>query len=154
MHKFAATIFRKLKNCFILHHQTWSDNTYLIMEFFWICFVTWISTGQFQAPFVFDNFVCWKGLGLKEKIKLPFLRLFDDPLSKYLTFKRISCMQWLFWVIYQNHRGLGPAFAAHFLHDFSIKIFFIWYSIYEQSFNVIPFFFLKISSKMCYWVLI
>ena len=33
-------------------------------------------------------------------------------------------MQWLFWVIYQNYRGLGLAFGAHFLHDFSIKIFF------------------------------
>ena len=30
-------------------------------------------------------------------------------------------MQWLFWVIYQNYRGLGLAFAVHFLHDLSIK---------------------------------
>ena len=87
-------------------------------------------------------------------MKLSFLRLFDNPLSKYFTFKIISCMQWLFWVIYQNYRGLGLAFAAHFLHDFSIKMFFIWYSIYGQSFNVIPFFLLKMSNKMCYWVLI
>ena len=39
-------------------------------------------------------------------------------------------MQWLFWVIYQNYKevcGLGQAFgfAAHFLHHFSIKMFFI-----------------------------
>ena len=34
-------------------------------------------------------------------------------------------MQWLFLVIYQNYRGLGLAFAAHFLHDFSKKMFFI-----------------------------
>ena len=40
----------------------------------------------------------------QEKIKLPFLRLFDNPLSKYLTFKIISCMQWMFWVIYQNYK--------------------------------------------------
>ena len=41
-------------------------------------------------------------------------------------------MQWLFWVIYQNYKGLGLAFGAYFLHDFSIKMFFIWYSIYGQ----------------------
>ena len=28
-------------------------------------------------------------------------------------------MQWLFWVVYQNY-----TFGAHFLHDFSIKMFF------------------------------
>ena len=37
-------------------------------------------------------------------------------------------MQWLFWVIYWNYRGLGTVFAAYFLHDFSIKMFFNWYS--------------------------
>ena len=44
-------------------------------------------------------------------------------------------------------RGLRLAFVAHFLHDFSIKMFFIWCSIYGQSFNAIPFFLLKISNK-------
>ena len=47
------------------------------------------------------------------------------------------------------YRGLGLAFVAHFLHDFSIKMLFILYSIYEQGFIVIPFFILKISNKMC-----
>ena len=37
-------------------------------------------------------------------------------------------------------RDLGLAFSAHFLHDFSIKMFLIYYSINGQSFNVIPFF--------------
>ena len=46
-------------------------------------------------------------------------------------------------------RGLGLAFGTYFLHDFSIKIFFIWYSYNGQNFNVTPYFFLKISSKMC-----
>ena len=46
-------------------------------------------------------------------------------------------------------RGLGIAFGAHFLHDFSIKMFLIKSSINEQSFNVISFFLLKISNKMC-----
>ena len=40
-------------------------------------------------------------------------------------------------------RGLELAFGAHFLHDSSTK-----------SFNVIYFFLLKISNKMCYLVLI
>ena len=41
--------------------------------------------------------------------------------------------------------------TTYFLHDFSIKMFFIWYSIYGQSFSVIPFFLLKVANKMCYW---
>ena len=47
-------------------------------------------------------------------------------------------------------RGLGLAFSAHFLHDFSIKMFRVKYSINRQSFNVTPYFFRKISNKMCY----
>ena len=46
-------------------------------------------------------------------------------------------------------RGLGLAFGAHFLHDFSIKMFLIKFSINGQSFNVTPYFFLKLSNKMC-----
>ena len=38
----------------------------------------------------------------ERQIKLSFLKLFDNSLSKYLICKRIPCMQWLFWVIYQN----------------------------------------------------
>ena len=38
------------------------------------------------GPF-FDNFIYWKGLGSKEKMKLPFLRIFDNPVSKYLILK-------------------------------------------------------------------
>ena len=38
------------------------------------------------------------------------------------------------------YRGLGLAFGAYSLHDFSIKMFSIKYSINGQSFNVIPFF--------------
>ena len=47
-------------------------------------------------------------------------------------------------------RGLGLAFGAHFLHDFSIKMFLIKFSINGQSFNVTHYFFLKISNKMSY----
>ena len=44
-------------------------------------------------------------------------------------------------------RGLGIAFGLHFLHDFSIEMFLIQYSIIWQSFNVTSFLFLKISNK-------
>ena len=37
-------------------------------------------------------------------------------------------------------RGLELAFGAYFLHGFSIKMFFIKYSISGQSFNVNTFF--------------
>ena len=47
-------------------------------------------------------------------------------------------------------RGLGLAFGAHFLRDFSIKMFLICYFYNGQKFNVAPYFFLKISNKMCY----
>ena len=53
-------------------------------------------------------------------------------------------MQWLFWVIYQII-GLGIAFSAHFLHDFSMQMFLFDTPNWGQSFNVIPFFLLKIS---------
>ena len=46
--------------------------------------------------------------------------------------------------------GVGLTFDAHFLHDFSIKFFPVQYSINGKSFNVIPFFLLMISNKMCY----
>ena len=49
--------------------------------------------------------------GFERKIKLTFLMLFNNPLSKYLISKRISCMQWLFWVIYQNS---GTSFSCTF----------------------------------------
>ena len=52
--------------------------------------------------------------------------LFDNLLSEQLIFKRISCVQWLFWgYLAKLKRGLGLAFGAHFLHDFSIKMFLI-----------------------------
>ena len=47
-------------------------------------------------------------------------------------------------------RSLGLAFSAHLLYDFFIKMFLIQYSISGQSFNVTPYFFLKISNKICY----
>ena len=42
------------------------------------------------------------------KNEVNFLRLFENPLSNYLIFQTISCVQWLFWVIYQNYEGESP----------------------------------------------
>ena len=44
-------------------------------------------------------------------------------------------------------RVLGLAFGAYFLHDFSIKMFLIKYSIDGKSFKVIPFFFSRYQTK-------
>ena len=43
----------------------------------------------FQIPFVFHNNVHKKRLGSKAKIKLDFLRSFDNPLLKYLICERV-----------------------------------------------------------------
>ena len=102
-----------------------------------------------SGPFVFDNFVYWKRLGSKEERKLPFLRLFDNPLSKCLTFKIIACndCSGLFTKII---KGSGTTFCCTFSAWFFYKKFFIWYSTNGQRFNVINFFLLKISNKMFY----
>ena len=64
-------------------------------------------------------------------------RFSDNPISKYLIFKIVSCMQWLFWVIYQNYRNLGLAFGIIFSYKyfwFNTQLIINW-----QSFNVISF---------------
>ena len=60
---------------------------------------------------------------MKEKIKLNVLRLFDNPLSKYLILKRI-CVLVVLDYLQKSKRGLGLTFVAHFLEAF-IKMFFI-----------------------------
>ena len=66
--------------------------------------------------------------------------------QNFLFLKEFLAWNGYFWLL---KMGLGLAFVAHFLYDFSIKIIFI-YSINGQSFNVIPLFLPKISNKMCY----
>ena len=56
-------------------------------------------------------------------------------------------------------RGLGIACRANFLHDFPFSSFlhdvpYLILFINGESFNVIPFFLLKIPNKMSYKVLI
>ena len=66
-----------------------------------------------------------------------FFGIFGNPLSKTSYFQNnfLHAMAVLGYLP-KLKRGLGLAFGAHFLHG--------------QSFNVIIFFFLKISNKMCY----
>ena len=52
--------------------------------------------------------------------------------QNFLFVKEFLACNGYFWLL---KMGLGIAFVAHFLHDFSIKIIFI-YSINGQSFNV------------------
>ena len=49
----------------------------------------------------------------ERKIKLTFFNLFDNPSSKYPICERIPCMQWLFWVIYQNWKGFWEKLLVH-----------------------------------------
>ena len=60
----------------------------------------------------------------KKKIKLTFLRFFDNPLSKHLIFKKNSLHAMVVLVcLAKLKRDLGLAFGTHFLHYFSIKMF-------------------------------
>ena len=66
------------------------------------------------------------GLGSEEKIKLTFLRLFDNPLLKISYFLKNFLHEMTVWGYLQKlNRDLGLAFGAHFLHDFLIKMLFI-----------------------------
>ena len=47
---------------------------------------------------------------MKSKNKVIFLRIYENHLWKYLTFKRIFCMRWLFWVISLNRKESGTGF--------------------------------------------
>ena len=54
--------------------------------------------------------------------------LFDNPLSKYLIFKRISCVAMaVLSYLGKLKMGLGLNFVAHFLHGFFVKIFLTWF---------------------------
>ena len=65
-------------------------------------------------------------MGLKEKIKLTFLRLFDNYLSKISYFQK-NFLHAMFALGYlaKLKRGLGLTCGACFLYDFSIKMFYI-----------------------------
>ena len=83
--------------------------------------------GQFCFWYLFPL----KGTGFKRKKKVNFIKVFGNPLSKYLIFKIISRIQWLFWVVYQIKKGPGTSFwctfPAWFFHkNVSYLIFYQW----------------------------
>ena len=50
-----------------------------------------------------------------QEIKLTFLGFFNNPLSKYLIFKRVFCINWLFCAI-KITRGLRLVLVHNFFH--------------------------------------
>ena len=65
-----------------------------------------VTDNQFQAPFVFHNFVHNRRMGAKKKMKLNFSRIFDNrsiPFSKEF----LACIGTSFWCI----------FSAYFFHE-------------------------------------
>ena len=73
-----------------------------------------------------------QGLGSKEKLKLTFLMLFDNPLSKYLSFKRNSCIQNLFWIFSRIKKVYGDSFWCTFSAWFFDKNVF-YLILYERA---------------------
>ena len=65
-----------------------------------------------------------KGLDSKEKVKLTFLRLFDNTLNLLFLKKYIACND-CFGLFTKIKKGQGLAFGAHFLHDFPLKMILI-----------------------------
>ena len=53
-----------------------------------------------SGPFYFYDLVHWMGFGSKEKIKVTFLRLFDNPLLEHIFEIIFSAMA--DWVIYRS----------------------------------------------------
>ena len=107
----------------LLHHQFWSGkyitDKIIFLKLFCSLKIDWSLV---SGIFCFSS--CrLKGTGFERKIKLTFLRRFDNPLSEFLIFKIISYMQCALGYFPKFKRGLGRAFGAHFLYGFSIRIF-------------------------------
>ena len=70
---------------------------------------------------------------MEEKIKLTFLRVFDN-LSKYLIYFQKNFLHTMAVLVYlpKLKRGLELAFGAYFLHEFSIKIV-LYLILYQQT---------------------
>ena len=62
------------------------------------------------APFVFHNFVHFEGLGSKEKNKVSFLRLSDNPLTNLLFAKEFLECSGFFSLITKITKGSGTRF--------------------------------------------
>ena len=77
-----------------------------------------------------------------------FLKFFDNPFQNILFLKEFLACNGCLGYLQKLKRGPGLAFGAHFLHDFSTKLYLI--IIYQWTkFQCHTLFFLKISNKMC-----
>ena len=89
----------------------------------------------------------FKETGFEEKIKLMFLKVFDNPASKYLVLQEFiacnGCFELFTKIKKESGTSFWSTFSAWFFHK-NVP----YYSINGQSFNAIPFFLLKISNKM------
>ena len=86
-----------------------------------------LSITVLPSLFYFDDNIQKKWLGSETKMKLDFLKIFDNPLPKYLIHKRVSWMYLctIFWVLYflKSERSLGRVSGAHFQQIFLWKVF-------------------------------
>ena len=86
---------------------------------------------------------------LERKIKLSFLKLFDNSLSKYLICKRILACNDCFGLFNKIKMGSGInfwcIFSAWFFH--TNVPYLILYQFYQVS---LPYLLYRISNKMCY----
>ena len=106
-----------------------------------------MSGNYFQAPFVFLYSNHTKRLGSLEKMKLYFLSVLDNPLTKHVITKeflaKIGCIELFTKLI----RSLKAASSEDFLQNFQKKIYFVKL-YYLPSFNLKPQLPSKISNCM------
>ena len=79
----------------------------------------------------------WKGTGYKRKIKVNFLKAIWK--SKHLLFKKISFMEWLFWILKKIKKGLQTRFWWTFFTLFFHKMFLdvdFFFSRYQTSYVI------------------
>ena len=62
-------------------------------------------------------------IGSKEKIKLSFLRLYDNPLLKHLILNNFLYPMVVLSYLAKLKKESGASFGAVFLHCFSMKTF-------------------------------
>ena len=73
------------------------------------------------GPLSFSKSCQLKKTTFEIKNKVNFLRLFENPLSKYLFLKEFLACNGCFQLFAKIKRGLGLAFGAHFPGDFFHK---------------------------------
>ena len=86
-----------------------------------------MTSYKFQAPFVFDNFVYLKGLGLKEKIKLPFKGFSIILFQNILLLKEFLACNGYFGIFTKLIKRSGSSFCS----IFSAWVFHKKYSLFD-----------------------